>query len=116
MKTCIAEFDESVEASVTSERIVCARNVVANRGRKKYHGDLERLVLISGLLQLTQCYEGLETTDNDKCLDVVPFKNKGDFFDIFRRQCSVARRVRRNLQISKNIVLRSDLRTTFADP
>jgi hypothetical protein len=85
---------EMVAGTITLRLLVGALYGL-NKG--SYHGDLERLVVLTSLAQLGHCCEGLETTDNEQRLDVVLLKNKGAGLEIFAGQTTVGTNLRSTL-------------------
>ena len=93
--------DEGVEAGVAADRIFRARDVVANGGGEKDHGDTEGRVIFLGFADFAERGEGFKAADDEDGVEFPDFEALGCFGDANFRG---------------GVAIRANFRSAFADP
>lgn len=85
----IAVVNQGVQTGVATNRVLGTRDVVGDGCRKNDDGDLESVVVASGLAKLRDGCESLETTDNEESIDLVVGKGVRDTIVVLGRSSTV---------------------------
>ena len=85
----IAVVDQSVQTGVATNGVLGTGDVVGDGCGKNDDGDLEGIVVASGLAKLRDGSEGLETTDNEESIDLVVSEGVRDTVVVLGRSSTV---------------------------